>query len=70
MQYSFGGKARARKRGREIERNRENIIAPLSLFGNTINDNFKYCGLCSTGRPYTSRIEKAKYNTHGKYIEI
>ena len=33
------------------------------ILGNTIqyNDNIKYCGLCSTS---TSRIEKAKYNTH------
>ena len=29
---------------------------------NTTFDNIKYCGLCSTG---TSRIAKAKNNTHG-----
>ena len=28
------------------------------------NDNIKYCGLLFTG---ASRIEKAKYNTHGQY---
>ena len=28
------------------------------------NYNIKYCGLRSTG---TSRIEQAKYNTHGQY---
>ena len=30
---------------------------------NTTFDNIKYCGLCSTG---TSRIAKAKNNTHGQ----
>ena len=35
----------------------------LSLFGKQYNDNIKYCQLGSTG---TSRIEKAKYNTHDK----
>ena len=47
-----------REREREIERNRnrENIIDCAVEFIQ-YNDNFEYCGLCYTGRPYITYRE-------------